>query len=106
MAPGGMSPRKAMASGHDFHDANTGGGNFGAQSFASVQGGHNNVHPDHTARTGHKGAMADGDRAIGHSLHHTRHHHPAQAAPDHGPHHVDGYRHHDREDTVAAPKGV
>jgi hypothetical protein len=86
----GMSPRKAMASGA------SGGGNFGVEPFHEAQG-HSGDHPDHVAQTGHHGAMADHERAIGHPIHHTKHHHPAQAAPDHGPHHVDGHMNHHAE---------
>lgn len=99
---GGVSPRKMMA-GVGEHEANTGNSGFGVQSFAEANshGGH---HPDHVAGTGAKGAMEDGDRAIGHGLHHTEHHHPSQAAPHHGPHHPDGYMHgHQHEDHPRHP---
>ncbi len=86
----GISPRKAMASG-EAH----GGGTFGVESFHEANG-HMGPHPDHVAHTGMDGHLADHERGAGPGIHHTRHHHPAQAAPDHGPHHVDGYGHHDR----------
>lgn len=85
----GMSPRKAMAMG----EASTGGGSFGCESFDSMQNSIG-MHPDAKARTGQKGHMADGERAAGPGIHHTAGHHPAQAAPNHGPHHVDGYGNH------------
>ena len=75
----GMSPRKAMASGK------IGGGNFGAESFSEVNGGAG-LHPDHTAHTGMKPTMEDGERATPPAIHHTKGHLPAQAAPRHGPH--------------------
>lgn len=81
----GMSPRKAMGHGE--------GGNFGTKSFSETQG-HMGTHPDAKAGTGAKGAMEDGDRAIGMPIHHTKDHHPSQAAPHHGPHHVAGYGNH------------
>lgn len=81
----GMSPRKAMASGVD-----VGGGNFGVAPFHEAQG-HSGPHPDHTAGVHMAGAMADGDRAIGDSVTHTKGHHPAQAAPNHGPTHPGGH---------------
>lgn len=79
----GMSPRKAMAS-------DTGSDGFGVKSFSEAQG-HAGEHPDETMGTGRKGHMEDGDRAIGDSVHHTKGHLPAQAAPMHGPTHVGGY---------------
>jgi len=85
---GGVSPRKAMAMGKAGE-----GGNFGVKSFESMNG-HMGSHPDHTAHTGMKGAVGDGERAMGPGIHHTRGHHPAQAAPNHGPHHVNGYGDH------------
>lgn len=89
MSESGMSPRKAMASG--MHEADTGGsGAFGVKSFTEAQG-HAGPHPDETAKTGHKGHMEDSDRAIGDPVMHSKNHHPAQAAPRHGPTHVDGY---------------
>jgi hypothetical protein len=87
----GMSPRKAMASGKG------GEGNFGVQSYEEEHGGMG-THPDAKAGTGAKGAMEDHERGIGHPIHHTKGHLPAQAAPGHGPHHVEGYGdHHGRE---------
>ena len=85
----GMSPRKAMASGK------SGDGNFGAEPMGKMQGGMG-AHPDHTAHTGQDGAMGDGERGAGPGIHHTKGHHPAQAAPDHGPHHPGGYGDHAR----------
>lgn len=87
----GMSPRKAMGSG--LHEADTGTGGFGVKSFAEAQG-HAGTHPDETSGTGRAGHMADSERAIGGSVHHTKGHHPAQAAPNHGPHHPGGYQDH------------
>jgi len=80
----GMSPRKAMASGA------IKGGNFGAESFGAINGG-TGPHPDHSAHTGMKGAMGDGERATPPAINHTKGHHPAQAAPRHGPHHPGGH---------------
>lgn len=80
----GMSPRKAMASGK------SGDGNFGAGAFPGGMG----PHPDHTAHTGMKGHMGDGERATPPGIHHAKGHHPAQAAPRHGGTHVAGYGHH------------
>jgi hypothetical protein len=48
-------------------------------------------HPDHTAHTGMDGAMGDGERATPPAIHHTKGHHPAQAAPRHGGTHIAGY---------------
>ena len=89
----GMSPRKAMASGL------TKGGNFGVEPYHETHGGMG-PHPDHTAHTGMKEAMGDGERATPPAIHHTKGHHPAQAAPNHGPHHPGGYGDHKREETV------
>ena len=80
----GMSPRKAMASGK------SGDGNFGAEKFDSMHGGMG-PHPDHTAHTGMKGAMGDGERGTPPAINHTKAHLPAQAAPRHGGTHVAGY---------------
>ncbi len=80
----GMSPRKAMASG--MGDS----GNFGVGSFdKDLQRA--TSHPDQKAMTGSKGAMEDGERGIGGAIHHTKGHHPAQAAPNHGPTHPGGH---------------
>ena len=87
----GMSPRKAIA-GMGEHEANTGTGGFGVKSFDEAQG-HAGHHPDRMAATGGN-HLEDHERGIGHPIHHTKHHHPAQAAPHHGPHHVDGYGDH------------
>ncbi len=90
-----MSPRKAIAgAGYGVHES--GGASFGVEPFAAAQkhGGH---HPDHIAGTGTKPPMEDHERAIGHGIHHTKNHHPAQAAPHHGPHHPDGYQMHQHE---------
>ena len=80
----GMSPRKAMASGM------IKGGNFGAESYGEMNGGHT-MHPDHAAHTGMKGAMEDHERATPPAIHHSKNHHPAQAAPRHGPTHPGGH---------------
>lgn len=82
----GMSPRKVMAGAAS-------GGNFGVESFEAMNGGLG-PHPDHSAHTGRKGAMAESERAIAEPVHHTKGHHPSQAAPNHGPMHVNGYGHH------------
>jgi len=74
----GMSPRKAMASGA------IKGGSFGAEPFHEMNGG-SGMHPDHAAGTGEKDVMGDGERATPPGIHHTKGHHPAQAAPRHGP---------------------
>ena len=80
----GMSPRKAMASGL------VKGGNFGAESYDKMNDG-TGPHPDHTAHTGMKPHLADHERATPPAIHHTKGHHPAQAAPRHGPHHPGGH---------------
>lgn len=77
----GKSPRKAMASGE------TGGGNFGVESFEAANGC---TSKNADAGMGRKTHMEDGARAIGMPVHHTKGHHPAQAAPDHGPTHTGG----------------
>lgn len=88
----GMSPRKAIA-GAGMREANTGGkGDFGVASFEDAQS-HSGHHPDHIAGTGGN-TLGDHERGVGHPIHHTRHHHPAQAAPHHGPHHPDGHMDH------------
>lgn len=78
----GISPRKAMASGKM-------GGSFGVESFAQANraGGPSNA--DHMAGTGSK-MMDDGSRGIGDRVMHTKGMHGAQAAPDHGPTHLNG----------------
>lgn len=91
----GMSPRKAMASGMAHP-----GGNFGAKSFGQMNDG-TGLHPDHTAHTGMKGAMDDGERATPPGVHHTKDHMPAQAAPRHGPHHPGGHGSHHRREGMA-----
>jgi|HubBroStandDraft_3_1064219.scaffolds.fasta_scaffold129045_2 hypothetical protein len=75
----GMSPRKAMASGMAH------GEGFGVESFHEMNGGAGE-HPDHKAGTGEKRHMEDHERATPPGIHHTKGHHPAQAAPRHGPH--------------------
>lgn len=84
----GMSPRKAMASG-----AIKGGGDFGTGSYEDHHGGLGK-HPDHANHTGMREELADHERGAPPAVHHTTHDHPAQAAPDHGPHHVAGYGNH------------
>lgn len=81
----GMSPRKAMASGMV-----KGGGSFGAEPFHSMNDG-TGMHPDHAAGTGEKGHMQDHERATPPAIHHAKGHHPAQAAPRHGPTHPGGH---------------
>lgn len=89
----GMSPRKAMAGGTD-------SGNFGVSSYES-QHGPKETHPDRMAGTNKKGAMSDGERGIGSSIMHTKGHHPAQAAPDHGSTHPGGHGMHNQYETPA-----
>jgi hypothetical protein len=89
----GMSPRKAMASGA------IKGGSFGAEPYHEMNDG-TGPHPDHTAGTGEKGHMEDHERATPPAIHHTRGHHPAQAAPRHGPHHPGGHGDWDRSGKV------
>ena len=91
----GMSPRKAMASG-----LASGGGSFGAESYAQAHGGAG-MHPDHSAHTGMKTHMDDGERATPPAIHHTKGHLPAQAAPRHGPHHPGGHGSHFQRDGKA-----
>lgn len=74
----GYSPRKAMAMGK------SDGGSFGVEPGLATSG--RRMSPDHTAGTGLKGAMDDGDRGVGHPIHHSPGMQPAQAAPIHGPH--------------------
>lgn len=81
----GMSPRKAMG-----HGMGAGSGNFGVEDFEAMHGP-SETHPDAKARTGAKPVMEDHERAIGMPVHHTKGHHPAQAAPDHGPTHPGGH---------------
>lgn len=72
----GMSPRKVMAGGTDK-------GDFGVSTYPGEGMG---AHPDHSASTGTKGAMSDGERASTGSVHHSKGMLPAQANADHGPH--------------------
>ena len=60
--------------------------NFGVAPFSSVNGG--GTHPDRDMK--HK-AMKDGARGIGKPVDMGENRHPAQAHPDHGPHHADGF---------------
>lgn len=85
----GMSPRKGMAS------SRIGGGGFGARSYDDMNGA--GVHPDAANHVGAKGTMGDDDRATPPAIHHTKGHHPAQAAPRHGPHHPSGHGDWDRD---------
>lgn len=84
---GGVSPRKAMAMGHK--DSGAGG----VEPYSEALG-HMGHHGDHEAHTGMAEPLEDHERGIGHPIHHAKGHHPAQAAPDHGPHHP-GHPHHD-----------
>ncbi len=95
----GMSPRKAMASGKIKGGA---GENFGVRPYPQDHGTPLGQHPDARAATGEKGALDDDERGAGPGVQHGKHNHRAQAAPDHGPQHVDGYGLHDRADS----KGV
>lgn len=79
--PGGVSPRKRMAG------AGGDGGSFGTIPFDHAVN-HHGEHQDHVEHTGMAPTMEDHERAAGMPIHHTRGHHPAQPAPDHGPHHV------------------
>ena len=85
---GGISPRKAMASGMT-HE----GGNFGVEPFHEMNGG-TGMHPDHAAHTGMKPHLEDHERATPPAIMHTKGHHPAQAAPRHGHTHPGGHGHH------------
>lgn len=89
----GVSPRKGMAMGEG-----PGSGNFGVQSFEEGALKCAGTHPDAMAKTGAKPHLEDHERGIGHPIHHTDGHHPAQAAPDHGPTHPGGHMqdHHGR----------
>lgn len=76
------SPRKQMAMGGAGEGLGKPSPYPGSAEHGSKQ------HPDHMARTGEQPmGMDDGDRGIGHSIHHAKGHLPAQAAPHHGPHH-------------------
>ena len=77
----GSSPRKQMAMGN----AGESLGNPSPYPGSSEHGA--KMHPDATARTGEKGAMADSERGIGMPIHHAKDMHPAQAAPMHGTQH-------------------
>lgn len=57
-------------------------GNFGVQDMAEHSSG---AHPD-MARATHRKTNRDGDRAARHPIDRGEGSHPAQAAPDHGPH--------------------
>lgn len=78
----GMSPRKAIASGKS-----DGGGNFGVGSLEDMR------HPDgkHPDEGMSHNPLEDHERGIGHGIHYDANNHAAQAAPRHGPHHVEGY---------------
>lgn len=79
----GVSPRKGIASGEISMDR---GEEFGVKHFSEHRHeGHAKGHPDKAME---HGAMADGERGIGHGIHHSADHHPAQAAPTHGPMHT------------------
>ena len=85
---GGISPRKAMASGMT-HE----GGNFGVEPFHEMNGG-TGMHPDHAAHTGMKPDLEEHEGATPPAIMHTKGHHPAQAAPRHGHTHPGGHGHH------------
>jgi len=72
----GMSPRKAMSSGVDVGSSNFGVGGYPGRG-----------HTPHPDRGMSHSAMDDGDRGVGHPIKHSNDHHPAQAAPRHGPGH-------------------
>ena len=75
----GIKPHKHMAAGQKIDGQ---AGNFGVEPFSSVNGGMR--HPDRDMK--HE-AMPDGSRAIGENVSRGRRSMPAQAHPDHGPHH-------------------
>lgn len=83
---GGMSQRKVMAGAGK-------GGNMGVEPMERANR-HAGEHPDHTAHTGMKGAMADHERATPPGIARGKGDHGMQAAPDHGPHHHKGYNQH------------
>lgn len=78
-----MNQHKRMASG-----MSPAAGNFGVKPFPSSGAA---MHPDAASGLGMKGAMADADRGIGMPIMHAKNHHPAQAAPIHGPNHPGGH---------------
>lgn len=82
----GMSPRKAMG-----HGMGEGGGNFGVKPFSEGAQMAAGMHPDAAMKTGAKPHLEDHERGIGKAIHHAKDHFPAQAAPDHGPHHPGGH---------------
>lgn len=76
LGDGGMiSPRKKMAMGKE--------GSFKSDPFPCSGG----VHPDASARTGDKGPMGEGERAVGAGVSRGGKEMPGQQAPDHGPTH-------------------
>ncbi len=79
----GMSPRKLMAGG-------TEKGNFGVEGLNGHRHeGHRGGHPDeHMSHT----PLEDHERGIGHGIHYSKDHHPAQAAPRHGPMHMGSHK--------------
>lgn len=77
---GAIRQRAKMAMGH--------GGDGGASSVPSYPGSGHKPSPIHSSKIGEAGAMSDGSRGIGDPIHHSKDHHPAQAAPDHGPMHL------------------
>ena len=79
----GISPRKGMAMGK----VGMGGENFGVSSLEDHQG--HMAHPD--TKMGHN-PLEDHQRGVGKSVAYGDDHHPAQAAPHHGPHRVSGHK--------------
>ena len=75
---GGVQARKQMGMGKL---------DSGASGVAGYPGRGRRESPDHAMGTGTKGAMSDAERAIGAPVRHSADHHPAQAAPNHGPGH-------------------
>lgn len=77
MALKDIRQRPSLAMGNDK------GGNYGVCAFPGTGA---SPHPDLSSGVGRKGAMSDGERAVGMPVSHAAGHQPAQAAPDHGPH--------------------
>jgi hypothetical protein len=66
-----------------------GGGDGGGAGVPHYPGRGSKPNPNHASKVGEdEGGLGDGERGIGHPIHHSKDHHPAQAAPDHGPMHL------------------
>lgn len=74
----GVRMQKEMAMGGDMPS-----GDFGVEKLDSHCKG---SHPDHGTNV-HNKHLGDHERGAVHPIHHTGGHMPAQANPDHGPHH-------------------